>query len=246
MRRGVRTARSCVTPTGSCVTPTCGMVPGPCGARTLWTLRCQDPVVWYQDPVGPDPVDPVGQNPVVRNQDPVVWCQDPVVRYQDPVVPGPCEAFAIPSGFLVPGPEVVSTPLSAKTAAKWLKEGGTGVVALVSYENLQDPPGVPPDQAAQLKSLLMEFSDVFEPITGQQKRRLQEGEDVGAGTPLSSGSGGSEQQPAAGSDPDHDADSDDALKPSEPKRLRREAEVRARNSPRPKPEAAERSDAADG
>ncbi|KAJ9510585.1 hypothetical protein QJQ45_027430, partial [Haematococcus lacustris] len=61
---------------------------------------------------------------------------------------------------------MVSTPLSAKTAAKWLKEGGTGVVALVSYENLQDPPGVPPEQAAQLKSLLMEFSDVFEPITG--------------------------------------------------------------------------------
>ncbi|KAJ9527966.1 hypothetical protein QJQ45_005583 [Haematococcus lacustris] len=118
------------------------------------------------------------------------------------------------------GPEVVYTPLSAKTAAKWLKDGGTGVVALVSYENLQDPPGVPPEQAAQLKSLLIEFSDVFEPITGQQKRRLQEGEDVGAGTPLSSGSGGSEQQPAAGSDPDHDADSDDALKPSEPKRLR--------------------------
>ncbi|KAJ9521153.1 hypothetical protein QJQ45_022856, partial [Haematococcus lacustris] len=116
--------------------------------------------------------------------------------------------------------QVVSTPVSAKTAAKWLKEGGTSVVALVSYENLQDPPGVPPEQAAQLKSLLMEFSDVFEPITGQQKRRLQEGEDVGAGTPLSSGSGGSEQQPAAGSDPDHDADSDDALKPSEPKRLR--------------------------
>ncbi|KAJ9518371.1 hypothetical protein QJQ45_010302 [Haematococcus lacustris] len=57
-------------------------------------------------------------------------------------------------------------------------------------------------------------------IDRQQKRRLQEGEDVGAGTPLSSGSGGSEQQPAAGSDPDHDADSDDALKPSEPKRLR--------------------------
>ncbi|KAJ9523528.1 hypothetical protein QJQ45_007191 [Haematococcus lacustris] len=56
--------------------------------------------------------------------------------------------------------------------------------------------------------------------TRQQKRRLQEGEDVGAGTPLSSGSGGSEQQPAAGSDLDHDADSDDALKPSEPKRLR--------------------------
>ncbi|KAJ9526340.1 hypothetical protein QJQ45_009814 [Haematococcus lacustris] len=118
-----------------------------------------------------------------------------------------------------PGPEVVSTPLSAKTAAKWLKDGGTGVVALVSYENLQDPPGVPPEQAAQLKSLLMEFSDVFEPITGQQKRRLQEGDDVGAGTPLGSGSGGSEQQPTAGSDPDHDADSDDALKPSEPKRL---------------------------
>ncbi|KAJ9519625.1 hypothetical protein QJQ45_013359 [Haematococcus lacustris] len=56
-------------------------------------------------------------------------------------------------------------------------------------------------------------------IDRQQKRRLQEGEDVGAGTPLGSGSGGSEQQPAAGSDPDHDADSDDALKPSEPKRL---------------------------
>ncbi|KAJ9522416.1 hypothetical protein QJQ45_008282 [Haematococcus lacustris] len=66
----------------------------------------------------------------------------------------------------VSGPEVVYTPLSAKTAAKWLKDGGTGVVALVSYENLQDPPGVPPEQAAQLKSLLMEFSDVFEPITG--------------------------------------------------------------------------------
>ncbi|KAJ9515010.1 hypothetical protein QJQ45_016988 [Haematococcus lacustris] len=57
-------------------------------------------------------------------------------------------------------------------------------------------------------------------IDRQQKRRLQEGEDVGAGTPLSSGSGGSEQQPTAGLDPDHDADSDDALKPSEPKRLR--------------------------
>ncbi|KAJ9527143.1 hypothetical protein QJQ45_025372, partial [Haematococcus lacustris] len=56
--------------------------------------------------------------------------------------------------------------------------------------------------------------------TRQQKRRLQEGEEAGAGTPLGSGSGGSEQQPAAGSDPDHDADSDDALKPSEPKRLR--------------------------
>ncbi|KAJ9504986.1 hypothetical protein QJQ45_013666 [Haematococcus lacustris] len=56
--------------------------------------------------------------------------------------------------------------------------------------------------------------------TRQQKRRLQEGEEAGAGTPLGSSSGGSEQQPAAGSDPDHDADSDDALKPSEPKRLR--------------------------
>ncbi|KAJ9528762.1 hypothetical protein QJQ45_000026 [Haematococcus lacustris] len=60
----------------------------------------------------------------------------------------------------------VSTPLSAKEAARWLKQGGTGVVALVSYENLQDPPGVPPEQAAQLKSLLMEYSDVFQPITG--------------------------------------------------------------------------------
>ncbi|KAJ9534711.1 hypothetical protein QJQ45_013078 [Haematococcus lacustris] len=56
--------------------------------------------------------------------------------------------------------------------------------------------------------------------TRQQKRRLQEGEEAGAGTPLGSGSGGSEQQPTAGSDPDHDADSDDALKPSECKRLR--------------------------
>ncbi|MGQ2964065.1 MAG: reverse transcriptase domain-containing protein, partial [Agrobacterium sp.] len=92
------------------------------------------------------------------------------------------EAYAIPPGFLVPGPEVVYTPLSAKTAAKWLKDGGTGVVALVSYENLQDPPGVPPEQAAQLKSLLMEFSDVFEPITGLPPAR-----DVGHSIPLQDG-----------------------------------------------------------
>ncbi|KAJ9511530.1 hypothetical protein QJQ45_029938, partial [Haematococcus lacustris] len=47
--------------------------------QTLWcqdpVVRDQDPVVWYQDPEG---------------QDLVVWCQDPVVRDQDPVVPGPC------------------------------------------------------------------------------------------------------------------------------------------------------------
>ncbi|KAJ9528280.1 hypothetical protein QJQ45_014257 [Haematococcus lacustris] len=67
----------------------------------------------------------------------------------------------------------------------------------------------------------------------QQKRRLQEGEDVGAGTPLGSGSGGSEQQPAAGSDPDHDADSDDALKPSEPKRLRHHRYTLSGHGPKP-------------
>ncbi|KAJ9532890.1 hypothetical protein QJQ45_010991 [Haematococcus lacustris] len=82
--------------------------------RTLWacgrtlTRWCLDPVVWYQDPVGQNPVvrcqdpvgqdlvvwcqdpvvwgqDPVGQNPVVRCQDPVVWCHEPVVWGQDPV-----------------------------------------------------------------------------------------------------------------------------------------------------------------
>ncbi|KAJ9504877.1 hypothetical protein QJQ45_010699 [Haematococcus lacustris] len=41
----------------------CGVEPIPCGARTLWTLWCQDPVVWCQDPV---------------SQNLVVWCQDPV------------------------------------------------------------------------------------------------------------------------------------------------------------------------
>ncbi|KAJ9534262.1 hypothetical protein QJQ45_006926 [Haematococcus lacustris] len=104
-----------------------------CQDPVVW---CQDPVVWCQnpdpvgvrlnpvdlcrrtlltDPVGQDPVvrcqdpvDPVGQDPVVRCQDPVVWCQDPVewcqdpvcqdpvVWCQDPVEPGPCG--------VVPGP----------------------------------------------------------------------------------------------------------------------------------------------
>ncbi|KAJ9519164.1 hypothetical protein QJQ45_007708 [Haematococcus lacustris] len=77
-----------------------------------FVVWCQDPVVWYQDPVGQDPVvrcqDPV--DPVVRCQDPVVWykdpvgqdpvvrCQDPVVRCQDPVVPGPCGVVPGPCG----------------------------------------------------------------------------------------------------------------------------------------------------
>ncbi|KAJ9516258.1 hypothetical protein QJQ45_001123 [Haematococcus lacustris] len=65
-----------------------------------------DPVVWYQDPVGQDPVvwcqdpvdpvvrcqDPVGQDPVGVQQDPVVRCQDPVVPEPCGVVPGPCAA----------------------------------------------------------------------------------------------------------------------------------------------------------
>ncbi|KAJ9524743.1 hypothetical protein QJQ45_024347, partial [Haematococcus lacustris] len=77
----------------------CGVVPGPCG-EVPGPCRCQDPVVWYQDPVGQDPVvrcqdpvdpvmwyqDPVGQDPVVWCQDPVdPVCQNPVVRCQDPV-----------------------------------------------------------------------------------------------------------------------------------------------------------------
>ncbi|KAJ9528966.1 hypothetical protein QJQ45_000529 [Haematococcus lacustris] len=63
----------------------CGEVPEPGGARTLWTLWCQNPVVMCQDPVGQNPVvrcqDPVGvqQDPVDPvSQNPVVWCQDPV------------------------------------------------------------------------------------------------------------------------------------------------------------------------
>ncbi|KAL6751960.1 hypothetical protein V8C86DRAFT_3029827 [Haematococcus lacustris] len=79
---------------GPCWPGPCGEVPGPCGARTLWTLWYQDPVVWYQDPVVWCQ-DPVCQNPVVRCQDPVGVQQDPVVRYQDPVVPEPCGWAAV-------------------------------------------------------------------------------------------------------------------------------------------------------
>ncbi|KAJ9520196.1 hypothetical protein QJQ45_030121 [Haematococcus lacustris] len=67
-----------------------------------------DPVVWCQDPVGQDPVgvqqdpvdpvvwcqNPVGQDPVgvqldPVGQDPAVWCQDPVGVQQDPVCQDP-------------------------------------------------------------------------------------------------------------------------------------------------------------
>ncbi|KAJ9519588.1 hypothetical protein QJQ45_000677 [Haematococcus lacustris] len=66
--------------------------------QTLW---CQDPVVRDQDPVVPGPC-AVRQNP--ETYDFVVWFMDPVVRCQDPVGQDPVDPVVRRQDPVVPGP----------------------------------------------------------------------------------------------------------------------------------------------
>ncbi|KAJ9525757.1 hypothetical protein QJQ45_003422 [Haematococcus lacustris] len=69
--------------------------------------------------------------------------------------------------------------VTAKQAARWLRKGGSAMVAMVSLEDLTLPADVSPVHRQHLQALLDEYSDVFEPITGLPPERA-----VGHSIPL--------------------------------------------------------------
>ncbi|KAJ9532480.1 hypothetical protein QJQ45_010495 [Haematococcus lacustris] len=70
--------------------------------------------------------------------------------------------------------------VTAKQAAKWLRKGGSAMVAMVSLEDLALPvDAVSHEQKQHLQDLLDEYSDVFQPITGLPPERA-----VGHSIPL--------------------------------------------------------------
>ncbi|KAJ9520666.1 hypothetical protein QJQ45_007463 [Haematococcus lacustris] len=70
--------------------------------------------------------------------------------------------------------------VTAKQAARWLRKGGSAMVAMVSLEDLALPvDAVSHAQRQHLQDLLDEYSDVFQPITGLPPERA-----VGHSIPL--------------------------------------------------------------
>ncbi|KAJ9529231.1 hypothetical protein QJQ45_007908 [Haematococcus lacustris] len=70
--------------------------------------------------------------------------------------------------------------VTAKQAARWLRKGGSAMVAMVSLEDLALPvDAVSHAQRQHLQELLDEYSDVFQPITGLPPERA-----VGHSIPL--------------------------------------------------------------
>ncbi|KAJ9517024.1 hypothetical protein QJQ45_002536 [Haematococcus lacustris] len=70
--------------------------------------------------------------------------------------------------------------VTAKQAARWLRKGGSAMVAMVSLEDLALPvDAVSHAQRQHLQNLLDEYSDVFQPITGLPPERA-----VGHSIPL--------------------------------------------------------------
>ncbi|KAJ9531263.1 hypothetical protein QJQ45_006709 [Haematococcus lacustris] len=70
--------------------------------------------------------------------------------------------------------------VTAKQAARWLRKGGSAMVAMVSLEDLALPEDVVSHvQRQHLQDLLNEYSDVFQPITGLPPERA-----VGHSIPL--------------------------------------------------------------
>ncbi|KAJ9517687.1 hypothetical protein QJQ45_003988 [Haematococcus lacustris] len=64
--------------------------------------------------------------------------------------------------------------VTAKQAARWLRKGGSAMVAMVSLEDLALPvDAVPHVQRQHLQNLLDEYSDVFQPITGLPPERAK-------------------------------------------------------------------------
>ncbi|KAJ9534100.1 hypothetical protein QJQ45_002103 [Haematococcus lacustris] len=64
-----------------------------------------------------------------------------------------------------------------KIATKWLRKGGTGVLALITVDNSSTPdpapaePDLPPGVSQALNALLDEYADVFAPITSLPPER---------------------------------------------------------------------------
>ncbi|KAJ9529338.1 hypothetical protein QJQ45_013665 [Haematococcus lacustris] len=86
-------------------------------------------------------------------------------------------AVSNPASFLVNALRAKPPLASAKVAARWLRKGGTGVLALITVDNSStlDPapaePELPPGVSQALNALLDEYADVFAPITSLPPER---------------------------------------------------------------------------
>ncbi|KAJ9520489.1 hypothetical protein QJQ45_000243 [Haematococcus lacustris] len=120
-----------------------------------------------------------------------------VMSYQDKTLSLACdksEPVVLPcpsAGVSEPGQSAVSNPASflvnalrakpplasAKVAARWLRKGGTGVLALITVDNSSAPdpapaePDLPPGVSQALNALMDEYADVFAPITSLPPER---------------------------------------------------------------------------
>ncbi|KAJ9506926.1 hypothetical protein QJQ45_002506 [Haematococcus lacustris] len=86
-------------------------------------------------------------------------------------------AVSNPASFLVNALRAKPPLTSAKVAARWLRKGGTGVLALITVDNSSTPdhapaePDLPPGVSQALNALLDEYADVFAPITSLPPER---------------------------------------------------------------------------
>ncbi|KAJ9527790.1 hypothetical protein QJQ45_000357 [Haematococcus lacustris] len=86
-------------------------------------------------------------------------------------------AVSNPASFLVNALRAKPPLASAKVAARWLRKGGTGVLALITVDNSSTPdpapaePDLPPGVSLALNALLDEYADVFAPITSLPPER---------------------------------------------------------------------------
>ncbi|KAJ9533760.1 hypothetical protein QJQ45_026845, partial [Haematococcus lacustris] len=86
-------------------------------------------------------------------------------------------AVSNPASFLVNALRAKPPLASAKVAARWLRKGGTGVLALITVDNSSTPdpapaePDLPPGVSKALNALLDEYADVFAPITSLPPER---------------------------------------------------------------------------
>ncbi|KAJ9504621.1 hypothetical protein QJQ45_030459, partial [Haematococcus lacustris] len=150
----------------------------------------QDPVVRYQDPVVPEPCDfdVLLGNDWLNEHEAVMSYQDKTLSLacdkSEPVVL-PCPSAGVsgqsavsnPASFLVNALRAKPPLASAKVAARWLRKGGTGVLALITVDNSSTPdpapaePDLPPGVSQALNALLDEYADVFAPITSLPPER---------------------------------------------------------------------------